>query len=139
MLSGSKTLATPTKNSSNPLRTIVSEYPHSALHTGHFFVRASSPVYQLLTHVSQPSNVLQHLLKIGGAAIGAWRQILHLNASIINCFKARGTELVLSSSFISRTTDAISAMSSLISSKVSLWILDLFLVLPLHLHLNCLG
>ena len=96
------------------------------MHTGHFLVRASSPVYQLLTHVSQPSNVLQHLLKIGGAAIGAWRQILHLNASIINCFKARGTELVLSSSFISRTTDAISAMSSLISSKVSLWILDHF-------------
>ena len=96
--SGFIILLIPVRKSSSPLKTIVSENPLSALQTGHVFVRASVPLYQPFTQCSHPSRVLQHLVKIGGILIGACKQSLHLNASVINFFMARGTVLVLSSS-----------------------------------------
>ena len=65
---GCLTLLIPVRNLSIPLRTIVSEYPLSVLHTEHAFVRASVPLYQPFTQCSHPSRLLQHLVKIRGVS-----------------------------------------------------------------------
>ena len=116
--SGFVILLIPVRKSSSPLKTIASEYPLSALQTGHVFVRASVPLYQPFTQYSHTSRVLQHLVKIGGILIGACKQSLHLNASVIIFFMARGTVLVLSSSLMSRTTAAMPAISSISSRSL---------------------
>ena len=81
------------RKSSNPRRTIVSLHPLSARHEGHVLISISGLLYQVLTHVSHPKIVLQHLVIITGGWIGTWRQIVHWNVSRTTRFRPSGTRL----------------------------------------------
>ena len=61
----------------------MSLYPRSDLQDGEDLVRASVPLNQLFTQVSQPKIFLQHFVTITGGLIGTALQMLHWNVSLI--------------------------------------------------------
>ena len=102
-------------NPSNPFRRIVSVYPLSALHSEHIFVMTFSPLYQVLTHSSQPIMFLQHLTMITGGCNRLPWQMLHLKTSQMTLCSLKG-RFVLES----LVDDLISSILFLIALTLSI-------------------
>ena len=89
--------------------------PLSALHSEHIFVMAFSPLYQVLTHSSQPIMSLQHLTMITGGCNRLPWQMLNLKTSQMILCSLKG-KFVLES----LVDDLISSILFLIALTLSI-------------------
>lgn len=107
------------RKSSRPRSSIVSTHPLSARHEGHVLTSWSGPLYQLLTQLSHPRMVLQHLLMMTAGLMGTRWHIVHLNVSRRMRFSATGIRLFSLSENMSARVSLIFPISAISISSYS--------------------